>query len=165
MDNYIYSYYQKINDGSIGAGRWIHLLYDKIVTGIEDGEYVYDGQKAGRAIRFIETFCRHNKGKLAPGPFKLSLWEKAFISCLYGIVDETGKRNFREVALFVGRKCGKTLIASAIMVYETYVDGEFGSEIYCVAPKLDQTDLVFSAWEFTKDANPDLQKRTRKQPK
>lgn len=162
MDNYIYSYYQKINDGSIVAGRWIHLLYDKIVTGIEDGEYVYDGQKAGRAIRFIETFCRHNKGKLAPGPFKLSLWEKAFISCLYGIVDETGKRVFREVALFVGRKCGKTLIASAIMVYETYVDGEFGSEIYCVAPKLDQTDLVFSAWEFTKDANPDLQKRTRK---
>ena len=162
MDNYIYSYYQKINDGSIVAGRWIHLLYDKIVTGIEDGEYVYDGQKAGRAIRFIETFCRHNKGKLAPGPFKLSLWEKAFISCLYGIVDETGRRVFREVALFVGRKCGKTLIASAIMVYETYVDGEFGSEIYCVAPKLDQTDLVFSAWEFTKDANPDLQKRTRK---
>ena len=162
MDNYIYAYYQQINDGSIVAGRWVHLLYEKIVTGIEDGEYVYNGQKAGRAIRFIETFCRHNKGKLAPGPFKLSLWEKAFISCLYGIVDETGKRVFREVALFVGRKCGKTLIASAIMVYETYVDGEFGSEIYCVAPKLDQTDLVFSAWEFTKDANPDLQKRTRK---
>ena len=162
MDNYIYAYYQQINDGSIVAGRWVHLLYEKIVTGIEDGEYVYNGQKAGRAIRFIETFCRHNKGKLAPGPFKLSLWEKAFISCLYGIVNETGKRVFREVALFVGRKCGKTLIASAIMVYETYVDGEFGSEIYCVAPKLDQSDLVFSAWEFTKDANPDLQKRTRK---
>lgn len=162
MDNYIYSYYQKIDDGSIVVGKWVQLLYTKIVNGIEDGTYCFDQQKANRAIKFIETFCRHNKGKLAPKQFKLSLWEKAFISCLFGIVDETDKRIFREVALYVGRKCGKTLLASAIMCYVIYVDGEFGSEIYCVAPKLDQSDLVFSAFEFTKDKNPDLAKRTRK---
>lgn len=162
MDNYILAYYQKIVDGSIVVGRWIRLLYEMIVRGIEDGTYIFDQQKANRAIRFIETFCRHNKGKLAPGPLILSLWEKAFVSILYGIVDADGRRMFTEVALFVGRKCGKTLIASAIMTYEIYVDGEFGSEIYCVAPKLDQSDLVFSAFEFTKDKNPDLQKRTRK---
>ncbi|MBQ1293760.1 MAG: terminase large subunit [Clostridiales bacterium] len=162
MDNYIYAYYQKINDGSIVVGQWIHKLYEIIVNGIEDGTYIFNQQKADRAIRFIETFCRHNKGKLAPRQLKLSLWEKAFISCVYGIVDENNRRVFREVALFVGRKCGKTLLASAIMAYEVYVDGEFGSEIYCVAPKLDQADLVFSAFEFTKDKNPDLAKRTRK---
>lgn len=162
MDNYILAYYQKIVDGSIVVGRWIRLLYEMIVRGMEDGTYIFDQQKANRAIRFIETFCRHNKGKLAPGLLILSLWEKAFLSILYGIVDENGKRMFTEVALFVGRKCGKTLIAAAIMAYEIYVDGEFGSEIYCVAPKLDQSDLVFSAFEFTKDRNPDLQKRTRK---
>ena len=162
MDNYILSYYQKIKDGSIVVGKWVALLYEIIVTGIEDGTYIFNQQKANRAIKFIETFCRHNKGKLAPKQLKLSLWEKAFISCLYGIVDESDKRVFREVALFVGRKCGKTLIASSIIAYEAYVDGEFGSEIYCVAPKLDQADLVFSAFEFTKDKNPDLAKRTRK---
>lgn len=162
MDNYILAYYQKIVDGSIVVGRWIRLLYEMIVRGMEDGTYIFDQQKANRAIRFIETFCRHNKGKLAPGLLILSLWEKAFLSILYGIVDENGKRMFTEVAFFVGRKCGKTLIAAAIMAYEIYVDGEFGSEIYCVAPKLDQSDLVFSAFEFTKDRNPDLQKRTRK---
>ena len=162
MDNYIFAYYQKIKDGSIVVGKWVALLYENIVAGIENGTYVFNQQKANRAIKFIETFCRHNKGKLAPRPLKLSLWEKAFISCIYGIVDESDKRVFREIALFVGRKCGKTLLASAIMAYEVYVDGEFGSEIYCVAPKLDQSDLVFSAFEFTKDKNPDLAKRTRK---
>ena len=162
MDNYIYAYYQKIKDGSIVVGKWVALLYEKIVGGIEDGTYNFNQQKANRAIKFIETFCRHNKGKLAPRQLKLSLWEKAFISCIYGIVDKNDKRVFREIALFVGRKCGKTLLASAIMAYEVYVDGEFGSEIYCVAPKLDQSDLVFSAFEFTKDKNPDLAKRTRK---
>ena len=162
MDNYIFAYYQKIKDGSIVVGKWVTLLYENIVAGIENGTYIFNQQKANRAIKFIETFCRHNKGKLAPRPLKLSLWEKAFISCIYGIVDESDKRVFREIALFVGRKCGKTLLASAIMAYEVYVDGEFGSEIYCVAPKLDQSDLVFSAFEFTKDKNPDLAKRTRK---
>ena len=162
MDNYILAYFQKIKDGSVMVGKWVEMLYSRMVEGIESGEYIFDQQKANRAIKFIETFCRHNKGKLAPGRLKLSLWEKAFISCIYGIVDEKGKRQFKEVALFVGRKCGKTLLASSIIAYTAYVDGEFGSEIYCIAPKLDQSDLVFSAFEFTKDKNPDLAKRTRK---
>lgn len=162
MDNFILAYYQQIKDGSVVVGRWVRLLYEMIITGIENGTYIYDQQKANRAIRFIEMFCKHNKGKLAPGPFILSLWEKAGISCIYGIVDKRGKRQFKEVAWFVGRKCGKTLIAAAIMAYEVYVDGEFGSEVYCIAPKLDQSDLVFSAWEFTKDHNPEFLKRTRK---
>ena len=162
MNNYIFEYYQKIKDDSIVVGKWVSLLYEIIINNLEDGTYRFNQQKANRAIRFIETFCRHNKGKLAPKTLKLSLWQKAFISCLYGIVDESDKRIFREVALFVGRKCGKTLIAAAIIAYEAYVDGEFGSEIYCIAPKLEQADLVFSAFEFTKDKNPDLAKRTRK---
>ena len=162
MDNFILAYYQQIQDGTICVGLWIRLLYQLIIDRLEDGTYIFNQQKANRAIRFIETFCRHNKGKLAPQPFKLSLWEKAFLSIVYGIVDENNHRIFREIALFVGRKCGKTILAAAMMTYEVYCDGEFGSEIYCVAPKLDQSDLVFSAWEFNKDRNPELAKRTRK---
>lgn len=162
MDNFILAYYQQICDGSVTVGRWIRLLYEMIIKGIEDGTYIFSQQKANRCIKFIEQFCRHNKGKLAPNRLILSLWQKAFLSILYGIVDESGKRIFSEVAFFVGRKCGKTLLASAIMAYEVYVDGEFGSEIYCVAPKLDQSDLVYSAFEFTKDKNPEFAKRTRK---
>ena len=162
MTNYILAYYQKISDGTETVGQWIKLLYEKIIGGIEDGSYQFDQYKANKAVKFIEQFCRHNKGRLAPGRLVLSLWQKAFISILFGIVDESGKRIFREVALFVGRKCGKTLLAAAIMTYVAYVDGEFGSEIYCIAPKLDQSDLVFSAFEFNKDKSPDLEKRIRK---
>ena len=162
MDNYILAYYQQIKDGSLSVCKWIRLLYEWIVACIEDGTFFYNQGKANRAIKFIETFCRHNKGKLAPGRLKLSLWQKAFLSLMYGIVDERGKRQFREVALFVGRKCGKTLLGAAIIAYEVYADGEFGSEIYCVAPKLDQSDLVYSAFEFTVNKNPELLRRTRK---
>ena len=161
MDNYILTYYQKIHDESIVVGKWVRLLYDLVVERIESGEYIFDQQKANRAIKFIETFCRHNKGPLAPQLFKMSLWEKAFVSLIFGIVDENGTRVFQEVALFVGRKVGKTLLAAGIMTYVAFVDGEFGSEIYCVAPKLDQSDLVFSAFEFNVEKTPDLKKRIR----
>lgn len=160
--NYINEYYQGIKDGSIITGKWIRLLYKLITDRIQSGEYIFDEKKADKAIRFIERFCRHNKGKLAPQTIKLSLWEKAFISLLYGIVDGSGRRQFVEVALFIGRKMGKTLLAAGIITYEAYVDGEFGSEIYCLAPKLDQSDLVFSAYEFNKDKSPELAKITRK---
>ena len=163
MDNYILAYYQGIRDGSIVVGTWIRMLYEKIVSGIDAGDYIFDVKKADRAIRFIERFVRHNKGPLAPGLLKLSLWQKAALSLIYGIVDEEGYRVFREIFLVVGRKCGKTLLAAAMLAYEAYLDGEFGSEIYCVAPKLDQADLVYSAFEFTLERTPEFVKRTRKQ--
>lgn len=162
MDNYILAYYQGIRDGSICVGRWVRLLYEKIVAGIEDGTYVFDQRKANRAIQFFERFVRHNKGPLAPGLLQLSLWQKAALSLIYGIVDDDGIRQFREVFLVIGRKCGKTLMASGIINYEAYADGEFGSEIYCVAPKLDQSDLVYSAYEFTMQKNPAFSSRTVK---
>jgi len=166
MDNFILAYYQGIRDGSIAVGRWVRLLYEKLVNGIDSGEYIFDQRKANRVIQFVERFVRHNKGPLAPGPLRLSLWQKAGLSALYGIVDETGKRVFRECFWIVGRKCGKSLLASGVMNFavfcESFMEGGFGGEIYCVAPKLDQSDLVYSAWEFTVEKTPDFLKRVKK---
>lgn len=162
MNDFIREYYQGIKNGSIVAGHWIELLYEKIVHGIEAGTYIFDQNKANRAIRFIEQFCRHNKGDLAPGLIKLSLWQKAAISCIFGIVDEEGNRQFRECFMVVGRKSGKTLLASSIMAYMVYADGEYGQEVYCIAPKLDQSELVYSAFEFTVDHTPAFASRTQK---
>lgn len=161
-ENFLLAYYQQIEDGSVTVGRWIRLLYEWLIAGIERGDFYFNQRKANRAIRFFEAFVRHNKGKLAPGRLKLELFQKAALSAIYGIVDEDGLRQFKEIAWFEGRKQGKTLIASGAISYTAYANGEFGSEIYCVAPKLDQSDLVFSAFEFTKDKNPEFLKRTKK---
>lgn len=161
MGNHIFAYYQAILDGTEIVGNWIRLLYKKIVDGIEDGTYLFDEGKANNAIRFIETYVRHNKGPKAPRILKLELWEKALISTIFGIVDEDGKRIFWEVAVFIGRKNGKTLLAAAIAAYITYAAGDFGSEVYFVAPKLDQTDLVYNAFVFTIENAPALQAITK----
>lgn len=150
-DNYIYEYYQGIKNGSIKVGRWVRLIYEKIVKGLEDKTYTFDQNKANNAIEWISNHAFHTEGPLAPGPLELELWQKALVSCMYGVCDsKTGKRQFREVVLIVARKNGKTLFAAAIAKYEWYVEGGYGARIYCSAPKLDQADLVYSSvWNMT----------------
>ena len=148
--NWIYLYYQQICNGSVTVGKWIRLLYERVVQGIEDKTYVYDQKKANDAISWIESHCFHTIGFLAPNNLVLELWQKAAVSCLFGILDpETGKRQFRECVLILARKNGKSLLASAIAKYVLFIDGGYGARVYCTAPKLDQADIVYdNVWQM-----------------
>ena len=160
-ENAIYSYYQGIQDGSITVGKWIRMLYETIIDGLESKRWYFNQRRANAVIGFIEKYCHHYKGELAPGRIKLSLWQKAALSLMFGIVDADGIRQFTECVLVVGRKCGKTLIAAGIETYFGYAGGEFGSEIYFLAPKLAQADLAYAALEFNVDHEPALKKKTK----
>ena len=147
-DNHIYKYYQGIKNGTFTVGRWIECIYKYIVQGIETKEFYLDQKKANDAIEWIEEHCFHTEGPLAEKLLNLELWQKAFLSCIYGLVDKDGNRQFREVLLVVGRKNGKTKLASAIGAYE-WRQGNFGSRVFCIAPKLDQADLVYNdIWQM-----------------
>ena len=160
-ENAILAYYQAIKDGSVCTGQWIQKLYDLIVDGLETKRWYFDQRKASNCIKFIERYCHHNKGPLAPQRLKLSLWQRAALSLMFGIVDGDGVRQFTECIFVVGRKMGKTLIAGGIQTYLSYVAGEYGSEIYFLAPKLDQADLCYSALEFNVRHEPELDRRTK----
>lgn len=147
MTNYINEYYQKIKDGTLIAGRWIVLLYEYIVEGLQAKSFFYEHKKAMKAIKFIENYCHHSKGR--NDLIRLELWQKALISVMFGIVDQNGLRQFREVVLIIARKNGKSLFAGAIIAYMTFMDGEYGAETYCIAPKVDQADIVYSCfWQM-----------------
>ena len=161
MNNYIIEYYQAIQDGSIVVGHFIKQWYEYIIKGLEDKSFFYDAKKARLAINFIEQFCHHNKGKLAPALLTLELWQKAFLSVVFGIVDKNGTRQFREVVLIVARKNGKTLFASGIAEYMTFLD-DYGAEIYFAAPKLDQAKICFEAYLQSIHAEPELNALAKK---
>ena len=162
MDNYILQYYQKIENGSITVGKWIRLLYEYIVNGLESKSFFYDQSKALKAIAFIERFCRHHEGVLGGQLIKLELWQKAFISVLFGIVDKRGVRQFSEVLLVMARKNGKTLLASAIATYCAYADGEYGARVYMAAPKLQQANICYDQCYQTIKKEPELEKFAKK---
>ena len=147
-DNWIYTYYQGIVNGKYTVGRWIRLVYDYVIKGLEEKRFYFDQKKADDAIDWIEQHCFHTEGVLAPGRFMLEPWEKAFFSCMYGLVNAQGLRQFREIVLVIGRKNGKTKIASSTGDYEFRSD-DYGTRVFCLAPKLEQADLVYNdIWQM-----------------
>lgn len=143
-DNWIYTYYQGIKDGTYAVGQWVQLLYEYIIHGLEENLFEYNAKRANSAIEWIETHCFHTEGPLAPNPFIMAPWQRALVSIIYGITDHSGNRQFHEVFLVVARKNGKSALATAIANYEFRIFGGFGAKIYCVAPKLEQADIVYN---------------------
>lgn len=160
--NSILEYYQAIKDGSETVGDWVKRWYEYIVKGLENKTFFFDQKKANKAIRYIEQFCHHHEGDLAPDLIRLELWQKAMISVIFGIMDGNGNRQFREVFTVVGRKNGKSLLASAVASYMLYMDGERGARVYFVAPKLEQANLCFDALVQMVLYEPELKGITKK---
>lgn len=158
-ENFILSYYQGMKDGTIVVGQWVMLLYELIIQGLQDKRWFYDHKKALKAIKYFEKHVFHVEGPLAPKVVKLELWQKALLSLIYGIVDENGKRQFREIFLLIARKNGKSIIASGISKYHFENGDEYGAKIYNLAPKLDQADIVYNnTWQMI-TLDPDYKKK------
>ena len=160
--NAIYEYYQAIRDGSIIAPRRVIQWYEIVVRGLEEKRWFYSPKKAAKAIRFIENFCHHHEGAMAPGLIVLELWQRAFISCVFGVMDAAGHRQFREVFLEIGRKNGKTLLAAAISEYMMVFADEYGARIFFCAPKLDQAMLCYNAFFQMVQAEPEISAQCKK---
>ena len=147
-NDYISAYYQRIKNGSVIVGRWVRLIYEYLVHGIEEKRFELDLKAANDAIEWIEEHCFHTEGPLAPGPFVMELWQKALVSAIFGIKDQNGNRQFREVVLIVSRKNGKSKIGSAIGDY-VFQTGGYGTRVYCLAPKLEQADIIYNdVWQM-----------------
>lgn len=158
----IWQYYTGIRLGNITVGKYIRQWYEYIIKGLETKSFFYSEKQYKRAARFIESFCHHHEGKLAPQLIKLELWQKAFLAVIFGILDENGKRQFREVLLVIARKNGKTLLAAAIAEYMTLFDGEYGARTYFCAPKLAQAGLCYNAFYQMIMKEPEISAMTRK---
>ena len=161
-DNWILTYYQQICDGSATVGSKLRRWYEIVVHGLEEKRWTFDQKKANAAINFIERYCHHHEGPLAPGLIKLETWQKAFLSVVFGIMDQEGRRQFREIVLIIGRKQGKTAIMSGIGCYHLFVDGGYGSRVYVCAPKLEQARLCYEGIYQTIRKEPMMERMTRR---
>ena len=161
MSNYIENYYAAIVAGDEVVSDKVRRVYKHLVDKLNDqtSEYRYDPDAAQYVLDFIERFCCHSKGKWAGQPVQLELWERALVSALFGFRHkETGMRQYRELVLLIGRKNGKSLLASALGNYLLIADGEGGPEIYSVATKKDQAKIIWNESVRMINHSPDLKR-------
>jgi phage terminase large subunit-like protein len=163
--NYIEQYYNEICNGSCIVSARVKKQYEKLVDDIKEpkGGYIFDENRATKPIRFIEQFCKHSKGEWAGKPVKLELFQKAYISALFGFIHVgTGLRKYRETLFMVGRKNGKSTMLAGIALYMMIADNEPGAEVYSVATKKDQARIIFDETYNMVKQSPELSKHIKK---
>ncbi|POP39593.1 terminase large subunit [Blautia producta] len=160
--NPILEYWEKIQNKEIRVSDKVFRTYKKVVKDIEcPGEYFYSSNRANHILEFAENYCRHSKGKFGGKPVQLELWEKAHLATVFGFVDIEGNRKYRESLLIVGKKNGKSLLASVVGLYMLTADGEMGPEVYAVATKKDQSKIIWLESKRMVRKSPSLSKRVR----
>ena len=159
----ITEYWDLIKSGQEVVSDKIYRTYKKLATDVRSTarEYYYSPVRSNHIIEFIENFCRHSKGKMGGKPVILELWEKALLATVFGFVDIEGNREYREAVLIVGKKNGKSLLASCVGLYMQIGDSEPGSEVYAVATMKDQAKIVWMEAKRMVNKSPVLKKRIR----
>lgn len=164
--SYIQEYYEAIQSGKVIAGRRIKKMITRLVDELHDDTITKNFAEANKRIAFIEKECRHAEAPFAGKPFKLELFQKAMIEAIFSfqIFDDELKRlvrKYQEVLIVIGRKNGKTPLASAITLSE-WVCGEVGTKVLYGSNDYDQADLLFQATNAMREESPKLARCTHK---
>lgn len=160
--NPILEYWQEIKNKKVIVCDKLYRTYKKVINDLNNpGEFFYSNKRANHIIEFIENFCRHSKGKMGGKPVILELWEKAMLATIFGFINIDGIRKYQFAELIIGKKNGKSLLASCVGLYLQVADGEPGPEIYSVATKKDQAKIIWQESKRMVKKSPSLRKRIK----
>lgn len=160
--NPILQYYAQIKSKKVTVSKAVEKWYRYLVWHIQNpDEYFYSPKRANHIIEFAENFCKFSKGASGGQPVRLELWEKAHLAAVFGFVDINGNRQCRESLFIVGKKNGKSLLASIVGLYMQIGDGEPGPEVYAVATKRDQASIIWKESKRMVNKSPQLRKRIK----
>ncbi len=149
-------YIRGVLDGSVPVGKWARLAIERHVHDLErqgspDFPFHFDEDRAQRILDFYR-FCHHIEGELAAEgddelgePFEPYPWQKTVDWIVFGWVDDSGARRFREAYCEVTRGAGKTFWHACKGLFLLVADGEPGAKIYSSATKEDQAALCWGA--------------------
>lgn len=144
-NGFLEEYYQQIMDGKIIAGSELKMELSKLMEELDDDRYVYDTRDADLRMDFMENCVRLTKSPFYGQPMKLMLWQKAFISAMYGFkMAEDLTDRFRRVLLLIARKNTKSETCSGLALTEL-ITGNDGADIVCSSNDDNQANILYVA--------------------
>ena len=136
-------YVQDVLDGKILACEDIILACRRYREWYDRDDIYFDTDDVDRRIRLVSKL-KHFKGKSNGMPFILLPYQQFIFAGIFGWKwTETGLRVTRNVLIFMGRKNGKTSLASAICLTQILLDNNNGQEIDFIASTGAQARLGF----------------------
>lgn len=178
INNNIIEYWEYLRANPKRCNSKIYSVMNKLVRDIEDPfileienkiknetekkEYIFDLNKANRPIEWIEKFCVQTKGANAGKPVKLELFQKAIIQALFGFVEKKDKtRLYTKLVLFLGRKNGKSTLASLILLYVMIGEKGYRKKCFSVATTAAQARESWETAKVISEISPVLNKVIR----
>lgn len=159
MRDYISIANQYIDDvltGKIPACEWVIKACERQKRDLKSlSGYTFNPKRGAKVCYFVEHL-RHTKGPLARQKIKLEPWQIFILTTVFGWVDSTGARRFKDVYIEVPRGNGKSALSSAIALYMLAADGEYGAECYSFATTGDQAKIVFDVARQMALMSPDV---------
>lgn len=136
-----------VTEGRIVTSKKVILACRRFLRDLEripepDYPWIYDAEKAGRPVEFMEKYLVPTKG--AYDRMTLMPWQCFAVCNIFGWVSkETGLRRFREALIYVGSGDGKSTLLSGLASYLCSKDGERGADIAIFANAKDQAEIIF----------------------
>lgn len=146
-NGYLEEYYNKSKSGEILIGWELKTELENLIEDMSGDEYIYDTSTADLRIDFIENCVRLTKSPFYGQPMKLMLFQKAFISALYGFKMSDGNDRFKKAIFLISRKNGKSELCSALGLSE-FILGNAGSDIVCSSNDDTQASILYDAMDL-----------------
>lgn len=144
-NGYLEEYYQKCKSGEIIIGRELMIELERLIKDLDNPRYIYTTHDADIRIDFIENCIKLTKSPFFGKPMKLLLFQKAFISALYGFkMADSGFDRFKKAVFLLARKNGKSELCSALALTELIL-GQDGSDIVLSSNDDSQADILYQA--------------------
>lgn len=148
-------YATNILNGSIPSCEYIKLSCKRMMSRFNRSDMYFDCDAVDKVERFISKL-KHYSGEFKDKPFLLLDWQYNIIVNIFGWKwVSNNKRVTRRAFVEITRKCGKTALISAIMLYMFIAEGEGEAQIACVSPSYKQSQLLFQmASNYLKPLDP-----------
>lgn len=146
-NGYLEEYYEQAKKGEVIIGQELMMELENLMEDMEGNEYDYDTSSADIRIDFIENCVKLTKSPFYGKQMKLMLFQKAYISALYGFKTKDGYDRFKKSIFLLSRKNGKSELCSALGLSE-FILGKEGSDIVCSSNDDTQASILYDAMDL-----------------
>ena len=154
-NGYLEEYREAIRRGDIIAGLELITELDNLMRDLNDPRYIYDTRDADLRIDFMEHCIKLTKSPFYGKPMILMLWQKAFLSAVFGFkmanktyIDTTGAEKpvdrFKKIILLIARKNTKSETCSGLTLTESVIGNE-GADLVCSSNDDLQASILYDA--------------------
>ena len=154
-NGYLEEYREQIRRGEIIAGLELITELDNLMNDLKNPRYIYDTTDADQRIDFMEHCIKLTKSPFYGKPMQLMLWQKAFISAVFGFkmseqfyTDSAGNKKhvdrFKKILLLIARKNTKSETCSGLTLTESIVGNE-GADLVCSSNDDLQASILYDA--------------------